>query len=99
AVNFTLSVGTIISIGTGIFYLWIFPKEQYTFWPHFLLLSFFIFVFLAVLTFLISLSEKEAEARPHFDYGDLGRPDRKVLWLWAALIVVMIGLYVLFNGH
>ncbi|MCW0481807.1 sodium:solute symporter [Gaoshiqia sediminis] len=99
AVNFTLSVGTIISIGTGIFYLWIFPKEQYTFWPHFLLLSFFIFVFLAVLTFLISLSEKEVEARPHFDYGDLGRPDRKVLWLWAALIVVMIGLYVLFNGH
>ncbi|MGD9929240.1 MAG: sodium:solute symporter [Mangrovibacterium sp.] len=99
AVNFTLSVGTIISIGTGIFYLWIFPKEQYAFWPHFLLLSFFIFVFLAVLTFLISLSEKEAEARPHFDYGDLGRPDRKVLWLWAALIAVMIGLYVLFNGH
>lgn len=99
AVNFTLSVGTIISIGTGIFYLWIFPKEQYAFWPHFLLLSFFIFVFLAVLTFLISLSEKEAEARPHFDYGDLGRPSRKVLWLWAALIIVMIGLYVLFNGH
>ncbi|WP_423128272.1 sodium:solute symporter [Gaoshiqia sp. Z1-71] len=99
AVNFTLSFGTLISIGTGIFYLWIFPKESYTFWPHFLLLSFFIFVFLAVLTFLISLSEKEAEARPHFDYGDLGRPNRKVLWLWAALIVVMIGLYLLFNGH
>ena len=29
AANFALSFGTVFSIGTGIFYLWIFPNEKY----------------------------------------------------------------------
>jgi SSS family solute:Na+ symporter len=99
AVNFTLSLGTLISLGTGVCYLWIFPKEVYLFWPHFLLLSFFIFVFLGILTFLMSYFEKTSGIRTQFEYGELRSPDRKVLWLWCALIVVMIGLYIVFNGH
>ena len=99
AANFTLSFGTIFSLGTGVLYLWVFPKETYTFWPHFLLLSFIIFVILAVLAFLISYFDKKSDDQNVLDYGKLPKPDRQVWILWAALIVVMIGLYVLFNGH
>ena len=54
AANITLSLGTFISIGTGILYLWVFPAENYTFWPHFLLLSFFLFVLLSIIAILVS---------------------------------------------
>ncbi|HKJ40789.1 MAG TPA: sodium:solute symporter [Sunxiuqinia sp.] len=99
AANFTLSAGTIISLGTGVMYLWVFPKEQYTFWPHFLLLSFIIFVVLAVLAFLISILDKRSEDQNVLDYGKLPKPDRQVWILWGALIVVMVSLYILFDGH
>lgn len=99
AANFTLSFGTIFSLGTGVMYLWVFPKETYTFWPHFLLLSFIIFVILAVLAFLISYFDKKSDDQNVLDYGKLPKPDRQVWILWAALIVVMVGLYILFNGH
>ena len=100
AANFALSFGTLLSMGTGIFYLWIFPKEQYDFWPHFLLLSFIIFVVLAVLTWLVVVLDKKAPVRENaliFDH--LPKPDRTVRLMWTALIAVMIGLYVFFNGH
>jgi len=99
AANFTLTAGTFISIGTGITYLWILPAEKYDFWPHFLLLSFFIFVLLSVLAFLISYFDKQSGEQKQVDYGILQRPDKKVWLLWGALIIVMVCLYLLFNGH
>ncbi len=99
AANFILSVGTVLSIGTGIFYLWIFPKEQYDFWPHFLLLSFILFVILSILIVLISLSDKKDDTVNELDYGKMPKPSRGVVFLWVALVVVMVGLYILFNGH
>ncbi|HMQ63651.1 MAG TPA: hypothetical protein PKE06_23405, partial [Flavilitoribacter sp.] len=100
AANFALSFGTVLSLGTGIFYLWIFPKEQYDFWPHFLLLSFIIFVVLAVLTWLVVVLDKNAPTRENaLTFDHLPRPDRIVRIMWTALIAVMIGLYVFFNGH
>ena len=33
------------------------------------------------------------------DYGKLGKPAKSVVFLWAALIAVMIALYIFFNGH
>lgn len=101
AANFVLSVGTIISIGTGVLYLWVFPSAQYTFWPHFLLLSFYIFVVLAVAAFLISYFDKNAAQKDQntLNFQLAGKTDKKVLYAWAALIVVMVGLYIIFNGH
>ncbi|WP_159517048.1 sodium:solute symporter [Sunxiuqinia indica] len=99
AANFTLSVGTLLSLGTGVTYLWIFPKDKYDFWPHFLLLSFFIFIVLAFLAFLISYFDKKSEDQNVLDYGELHTPSKKVWILWGALIIVMVGLYILFNGH
>jgi SSS family solute:Na+ symporter len=99
AANLILSAGTIFSIGTGILYLWVFPKEQYNFWPHFLLLSFYIFVVLSVFAFLVSWFDQKSKDQNVLDFGTLPKPDRKVWIPWIALIIVMIGLYILFNGH
>jgi SSS family solute:Na+ symporter len=101
AANFALSFGTVFSIGTGIFYLWIFPNEKYDFWPHFLLLSFIIFVILAFLTWLIVVLDKNSkeESKDVMSFENLPKPSRKVWIMWIALIIVMIGFYIFFNGH
>jgi SSS family solute:Na+ symporter len=101
AANIILSAGTLFSLGTGVLYLWIFPRESYDFRPHFLLLSFFIFVILSFTAFLVTWSDKKAELHDHnkLDIGILPRPDKKVLILWGLLIITMTGLYILFNGH
>ncbi|MBN2698294.1 MAG: sodium:solute symporter [Bacteroidales bacterium] len=101
AANFVLSFGTIFSIGTGILYLWVFPSDKYDFWPHFLLLSFFIFIFLMVVSIIIVLADKRAGEKDQnqLDFGRLSKPPRKVWIFWSALIIVMVMLYILFNGH
>ncbi|WP_167607119.1 sodium:solute symporter [Maribellus sediminis] len=101
AANFALSFGTVFSMGTGIFYLWVFPNEQYDFWPHFLLLSFIIFVILAVLTWLIVVTDKKskAEAAKTMSFENLPKPGKTVWALWIVLIIVMISMYIVFNGH
>jgi SSS family solute:Na+ symporter len=108
AANFVLSGGTVISIGTGIFYLWIYPNEKYDFWPHFLLLSFLIFAVLLMLSIAITYIDRRAgstmtrQDRPGvegLDFGTIPKPGRKIWTVWIALIIVMIGLYILFNGH
>jgi len=101
AANFALSFGTVFSIGTGIFYLWVFPNEQYDFWPHFLLLSFIIFVILALLTWLIVVTDKtsKAQAEKAMSFENLPKPGKKVWALWIALIIVMVSMYIIFNGH
>lgn len=101
AANVVLIGGTIFSIGTGILYLWVFPAEEYDFWPHFLLLSFFIFLILCGVIVVISLlgTGHRGEAAYWEAANSIPRPSRKVRWLWALLTGVMIGLYILFNGH
>ncbi len=101
AANLALIGGTIFSLGTGVMYLWVFPSQKYDFWPHFLLLSFYIFVILAVVTFVTTLFDKKGAANDQniLDYGVLPKPERKVWISWILLIVTMIGLYILFNGH
>lgn len=97
AANFTLIFGTIISLGTGILYLFVFPKDHYDFWPHFLLLSFYIFVLLSILITLISYFDKDSSCENNLDFGQLPELDKQVKWLWIALIAVMIALYFIFN--
>ncbi|WP_297088029.1 sodium:solute symporter [uncultured Draconibacterium sp.] len=116
AANFTLSVGTIISIGLGSAYIFVSPSfleslepdgwlkviQQFIIWLtsiHFLLLSFYIFVILSVCAFALSWFDPKANEQKQVDYGTLPKPGKKVWLLWGALIVVMLGLYILFNGH
>jgi solute:Na+ symporter, SSS family len=101
AANFVLSAGTLFSIGTGVLYLWVFPSSEYSFWPHFLLLSFYLFLFLAISAFLISYFDRESvyQEQHKLSFLQAGRTPRRVVLSWSLLIVIMIGLYVVFNGH
>jgi len=100
AVNGILSLGSAFSLGVGVVYLWVLPPAHYSFWPHYLILSFLIFAVLFGAAVLISLTDPAGQARRQaVDYGVLARPTRRVRLLWAALAVVMVGLYVVFNGH
>lgn len=101
AANIILSAGTVFSIGTGIMYLWVFPAEKYDFWPHFLLLSFFIFVILSAIAFLVSYFDRSAMEKKELsmDKQALPKPAKKVWIFWILLIITMITLYIIFNGH
>ncbi|MEQ8238291.1 MAG: sodium:solute symporter [Cyclobacteriaceae bacterium] len=100
AANAILIVGTIVSIGTGIVYLFVLPSAEYDFWPHFLMLSFYIFAFLMVLAWILASLDKEGQKQiPELKMRGVAMPERSVMIAWGALIVVMIGLYLFFNGN
>jgi SSS family solute:Na+ symporter len=98
AVNFTLSIGSAISLGIGVLYLWVLPAKDYGFWPHYMLLSFFIFAFLFVLAVLISLIDKTPVVSNSTTQQFIAPPFKLVRNVWIALVVVMISLYLFFNG-
>lgn len=98
AVNFTLSWGSAASLGIGVLYLWIFPNKTYGFWPHYLLLSFYIFCLLFVLAVLISISDKSSATASIMDKAAIPKTSRRVWVVWTALIAVMLSLYIIFNG-
>jgi SSS family solute:Na+ symporter len=116
AINIALTAGTSFSVAVGVLYLWVFPAASHPHWPHFLLLSFYIFVVLSVATVVVSLLDKKgapgalprpaplpvqgiplpgAKGSPRHPAG----PGKGVWALWIALALVMIGLYIFFNGH
>src|SRR5690606_37116201 len=100
AVNTLLTFGAVLSLGTGVCYLWVFPKDVYTFWPHYLMLSFYLFVILLVLGILISLvvpkSSYEKENETAFQF-QMEKPTLRVKWAWGVLFVVMLLLYIVFR--
>ncbi|WP_435132762.1 sodium:solute symporter [Formosa sp. A9] len=102
AANFILIFGTLLSLSIGVLYLWVFPDAPNAtdkFWPHFLLLSFYIFVFLSFVIVFISLLDKNKNTNTNtLSYVPI-KATPKVKLLWGALIVTMIILYIVFNGH
>ena len=95
AANFALTIGTAFCLTVGVLYLWS-PQWLHFPWPHFMLLSFYLFVILAVSMVILSLTDKDKTvytipAPVHEDFSKLA------VGLWIALAVVMISLYVYFN--
>ena len=68
AANMALTLGTVFSIGVGILYLWVFPAEQYDAWPHFMLLSFYLFVIIGIGMIVVSLWDKSPQLG-NLEYG------------------------------
>jgi SSS family solute:Na+ symporter len=97
SVNFTLSIGSGISLGIGVLYLWVFPSKIYNVWPHYLLLSFLIFVLLLILAIIISLGDSKSATKIQ-ETEPLPKTTKLVWRVWITLIIVMIALYVFFNG-
>ena len=101
AVNMTLSAGSIFSLGIGVMYLWVFPSAEYDFWPHYLMVSFFTFALLLIAAVITSLLDRNPVA---FDANsatvNVGEvTTKKVKIAWFALAIVMVCLYIYFNGH
>ena len=97
AANFALLAGTLLSMGTGVLYLWVLPAPAVA-WPHFLLLSFYLFILILLMTVAITLLDKKEQPVSSLPLFEL-RPTPLVKWLWVALAIVMITLYIVFNGH
>lgn len=97
AINFTLSWGSVISLGIGVLYLWVFPAKAYSFWPHYLMLSFLIFALLTVLAIIISLIDKNGIRGSIIPQKDLPKPTRTVKIVWTALVIIMVSLYIIFH--
>lgn len=100
AINTMLTFGALLSLGTGVCYLWIFPKDIYPYWPHYLMLSFYLFVILLFLgiglSLLVSKSKYELE---HVDSLQITieKPSTKVKIAWGVLCLVMLVLYLFFK--
>lgn len=93
AINITLTIGTLFSLGTGIaYYCGLIFKGL-----HFLYLSFFIFVVLAIFIYVFSLIDKSAISSS-LDYKPI-KINKGVKVAWSLLVVVMIGLYFFFNNN
>ena len=99
AANMALTVGTAFSLIVGILYLWVLPADKYDFWPHFMMLSFLLFVVISAAMFVVSKLDNSSRNQNVLDYGKIECPTRQVIVLWTVLIIVMISLYVFFNGH
>ncbi|MEN8879971.1 MAG: sodium/solute symporter [Polaribacter sp.] len=101
AVNIALAGGTLFSLTIGVLYLFVYPTSEYDFWPHFLLLSFFLYALIQVQIIIVSLLNKEPVNNDFrlFEKNTAIKPSKKVKILWGALIIVMISFYIFFNGH
>lgn len=96
AANVILTFGTIFSIGCGVLYLWVIP--QATEHIHFMMLSFLIFVVLVLTMVVISYADKAViERKPMAVIESKLSLSTKMAWLLLA--VVMISLYIFFNGN
>lgn len=100
AANIGLIVGWISCVVVGVLQLSQLPNPE--FWPHFLYVSFLLFLFIVMVMVVITLLDKSEEkiAFPTLfeSYRALNyKPDKGVLRVWIALFVVMISLYIIFN--
>jgi solute:Na+ symporter, SSS family len=96
----TLIVGSIVSISIGFCNLNSWPSKA--FWPHFLLLSFYIFVGICLFMVLVSLLTKNASTEARLPtlkqtYIQQGASSRSMWLRWAALAVIMLGIYLIFD--
>lgn len=96
AVNLVLSAGSAFSLLTGVVYLWVLPASEYSFWPHYLLLSFILFAILLVAAIFVSLLDKEKAVALN-TIQTIEPPTNRVKLVWTLLIITMIALYLFFN--
>jgi len=95
----TLTIGSAISLAVGACQLKSWPSAE--FWPHYLLLSFYLFVGLSIFMIVISLfTQKGAipSALPTLRETYRTIENSRTMWiLWGVLAVLMIAIYIIFN--
>ena len=102
AVNIILSAGSAVSLFTGMLNLWILPPNAATgenlWWPHYFLVSFYLFAFLFVSAVVISLADKN-KVKASIEENEIPKTSKQVKILFALLGLVILTLYIIFNGH
>ncbi len=93
AIDWVLTGGAVFCLAIGISYYCGLVFQG----VHFLYLSFYITVALSLFVIVFSLMDK-SESVSTLDYKPIAT-DRSVKISWFILILVMIGLYIYFNGH
>jgi SSS family solute:Na+ symporter len=100
AVNLVLSAGSLFSLGTGVLYLWVFPIAKGYNWPHFMMLSFLIFCVLSIFCWLVTVLDKKGQKSEQNTLKPFSfKTDGFTKGMWLFLILVMVGLYLYFNGN
>ena len=94
AANLVLSLGTFLSITTGVCYLWVIPNAAEH--VHFMMLSFYIFCALIIMMIAVSMADKNKTVRPAMCVAK-EKTSIGVKVSWIILAAVMIGLYIFFN--
>lgn len=100
AANITLFFGSAVCLTIGIMQITDYPNKG--FWPHFMLLAFYMMVSLMVLMIIISLilPEKDKKSLPTLaeTYASQPKFDHKKVWLgWSSIAVIMVTLYYIFR--
>jgi SSS family solute:Na+ symporter len=102
AVNLILSAGSAVSLFLGALNLWILPPNTKThinlWWPHYFLVSFYLFTFLFVSAIVISLLDRN-KVKAAVEQNEIPKTDKQVKILFALLGLVILTLYIIFNGH
>lgn len=100
AVNAILGYGSVFSLGVGLVYLWILPKDNnpYFTWPHPFMLSFYIFAVLFIAAVLITLTDKNPVTNT-VETAELPVTTKRVKILFALLGLAVLSLYFIFNFH
>jgi SSS family solute:Na+ symporter len=95
----TLIIGGICSLTIGLCYLAGWPSME--FYPHFMLLSFYIFAALIIVMVVVSLlTRPQPNSLPSLaeNLRKKGNSSRLVWFWWAVLAAIMLGLYLFFNN-
>jgi len=92
-VNIILSFGSLFSLSIGVLYLWILTPDQYHFWPHYLLLSFDIFLVLMISAILITLFDRTGTTQDHILKENVPTTSKKVKLSFFLLGLVILFLY------
>ncbi len=97
----TLSVGCTASTAIGVMYLAKWPCPD--FWPHFLLLSFYIFAALTIFMIIVSLLTTETAGKlklPSIREAYKGidkHTEKEILTWWIVLAAIMAAVYICFQ--
>lgn len=98
AAEIVLYGGGFICLVLGACHVLNYPYEGY--WPHFLMLSFYIFVALSVVIVVVTLctkSQAKSDVPTLMDVKDEIGSSSAIWWTWAGLATVMIAIYIYFN--
>lgn len=91
--------GGLICIVLGFCHVLNYPYKGY--WPHFLMLSFYMFLALSALMAVISLLTKPNRGKSLLSIAETNRQfeykSKKVWMLWGILAIIMLVIYIVFN--